>query len=253
MEKMTIDERYKYLRTMQKRYRKSDRSQSGVLLGKIRRYGISNLPEEGIETFFRNGNITSLMLRFNSVERGARQKLLPLCRAHNVGGIAYSVTGRGMLTGKLPQQPEFEAGDTRNLDPLFQCQRYQSGLRLAAKLAEIGDRYGKTPAQTAIAWVLSHDGVTCALTGPATIAHLEENIDASGWELSVDDLQELEVHFQQEEERLLKVQQASLERILPNPLQQDPLEAFMDIMNVIEIALCLNLVSSEEIFSLYLE
>ncbi|MEA3349800.1 MAG: hypothetical protein U9Q82_04185 [Chloroflexota bacterium] len=49
------------------------------------------------------------------------------------------------------------------------------------------------------------------------------------------------------------MQQTSLERILPNRLQQDPLEAFMDIMNVIEIALCLNLVSSEEIFSLYLE
>ncbi len=158
-----------------------------------------------------------------------------------------------MLTGKLPPHPDFEPGDTRLLDPHFQRQQYRSGIRLAEKLAQVGAQYGKSAAQMAIAWVLSHEAVTCALTGPSSVAHLEENLAASGWSLPQEALATLEMHCQAEEDALLQEQRQSLERILTNPLQADNLEAYHDLLSAIEVALCLDLATEEAIYPLYLD
>jgi aryl-alcohol dehydrogenase-like predicted oxidoreductase len=51
---------------------------------------------------------------------------------------------------------------------------------------------GKTPAQLALAWVLSHPEVTVAITGGDTVAHLEDNIAAANWTLDADIRAELD-------------------------------------------------------------
>ena len=55
--------------------------------------------------------------------------------------------------------------------------------RAIATLFEVADELGKTPAQVALAWVLSHPEVTVAITGGDTVAHLEDNIGGVGWRL----------------------------------------------------------------------
>ncbi len=221
--------------------------------GKIRRYGISHLPEEGLETFFRHGDVFSLLAPFSLRHPEAGLAVMSLCRQHEAAFLACRVTGRGMLTGKLPPHPNFEPGDTRVLDPLFQRQRYRSGVRLGEKLAQIGAQYGKSAAQLAIAWVLSHEAVTCALTGPSSVAHLEENLAASGWQLPQEALATLEMHCQAEEDALLQEQRQALEQILTNPLQEDNLEAYHDLLSAMEVALSLDLVTEEAIYPLYLD
>jgi aryl-alcohol dehydrogenase-like predicted oxidoreductase len=51
------------------------------------------------------------------------------------------------------------------------------------------------PVQVAVAWVLAQPGVLSALTGPSTIAHLEENLGGSRWEIAPQDLADLEQVF----------------------------------------------------------
>ena len=167
--------------------------------GKIRYYGVGHLPIERVETYCKIGNVFSVLMELSAVARNSREKLLPLCRTYGVGAIAFGVTGRGLLTGRFQKRKVFEPGDIRNMDPLFQRERFQSGLRVAEKLAKVGRGYGKTPAQVAIAWVLSQPEVICAFTGPSTIGHLEENIGGSGWLLSLEDLKDLELFFKQED------------------------------------------------------
>jgi aryl-alcohol dehydrogenase-like predicted oxidoreductase len=221
--------------------------------GKIRRYGISHLPEERLEEFFRHGDVFSLLAPFSLIKSEIGLAVMSLCRQHQAAFLACSVTGRGMLTGKLPPYPSFEPGDTRMLDPLFQRQQYRSGIRLAEKLARVGAQYGKSAAQMAISWVLSHEAVTCALTGPSSVAHLEENLAASGWQLPQEALATLEIHCRAEEDALLQEQRQALEQILANPLQDDNLEAYQDLLLTMEVALCLDLVTEEAIYPLYLD
>jgi aryl-alcohol dehydrogenase-like predicted oxidoreductase len=218
-----------------------------VRAGKIRHYGVGHLPAERVKTYLAVGHVFSVLMELSAVAREARDKSLPLCREHGVGAIAFSVTGRGLLTGRFRQGHAFEAGDIRNIDPLFQRERFESGLRVAEKLAEVGGRYDKTPAQTAIAWVLAQPGIICALTGPSTVPHLEENVGGSGWSLAAEDLEEVEGFLQQEDEWLRREQGASIRRILTEPSADEPAQAFTDLVYVIETAVLLGLVAEKSV------
>jgi aryl-alcohol dehydrogenase-like predicted oxidoreductase len=148
--------------------------------GKIRHYGVGHLPTSRMAAYFATGQVFSALAELSAVARSARKRILLLCREQDVGLIAFSTTGRGLLAGQIGPQTTFEEGDLRRIDPLFQRERLASGLRIAQRFRTLGAQYGKTPAQAAIAWVLAQPGVLCALTGPSTLPHLEENLGGSG-------------------------------------------------------------------------
>jgi aryl-alcohol dehydrogenase-like predicted oxidoreductase len=50
----------------------------------------------------------------------------------------------------------------------------------------IAAELGKTPAQVALAWILDHPEVTCAITGADTLEQLNDVLGAVGWELPPD-------------------------------------------------------------------
>jgi len=98
--------------------------------------------------------------------------------------------------------------------PLFQRERLTSGLRVAARFRALGEKHGKTSVQVAIVRALAQPGVVCALTGPSTIPHLEENLGGSGWTIPPDDLSELEQFFQEEKAWLRQEQVRHVHSIL---------------------------------------
>lgn len=220
--------------------------------GKIRHYGLGHLPAERVETYCQTGKVFSVLMEFCAVARGTYQQILPLQKEYNFGMIAFSVTGRGMLTGKIRAGHTFEPGDIRNMDPLFQRARFESGLRVAGKMAQVGERIGKTPAQVAIAWVLAQPGITCALTGPSTIAHLEENLGGSGWQLTPEDLTALETFMAEEDAWLGEEQRNTVHSLLTTPLP-DPQQAFVDLVYVIETAINLGMIEESEVLPVFYE
>lgn len=221
--------------------------------GKILRYGVGHLPAERIKEYFDTGKVVSVLMELSAVARSSRETLLPLCKEHGVGAIAFSVTGRGLLTGRIGRGTRFGEGDIRSLDPLFQRENLDSGLRVAERFRELGLKVGRTPVQTAIAWVLSHREVACALTGPSSVPHLEENLGASGWSLSQEDLEALESFFEAEDARLLEEQRVSLGRILSGRLPSDPGDALSDLVYAMETILSLGLASEEEVTPVFRE
>jgi len=191
-------------------------------------------------------------VELSAVARESYENIFPLYQKYDLGIIAFSTTGRGLLTGRFKENQKFEAGDIRSLDPLFQRERFRSGLRIAKKLAELGERYGKTSTQVAIAWVLAQPEVICALTGPSTIKHLEENVESSGWNITEEDLEELEAFFKREDEWLKQEQKITVRRILSKPLQE-PQRAFVDLIYVIETGVSLHLISEKEVLPVFYE
>jgi len=221
--------------------------------GKIRHYGLGHLSPSRAKEYSELGNVFSMLLELNAVAWDSHHDLLPLCKEYDLGMIAFSVTGRGLLTGKFQEVPTFEAGDIRNLDTLFQRERYQYGLQVMKKLSEMGKRYGKTPAQAAIAWVLAQEGVICALTGPSTIPHLEENLQASGWRFTSAELDEFSQFLVEKEEKYNRLAEDNLVAILTDPLPADPRTAFRDLVYVMETALRLRMVEESEVLPTFFE
>ncbi len=219
--------------------------------GKIRYYGVGHLPLPATRMYFATGDVFSSLVELSAAARGARERMIPLCLEQGVGVIAFSVTGRGLLTGKIGPDHIFEEGDIRRIDPLFQRERLASGLRVAGRLQALGEKYGKTPVQVAIAWVLAQPALICALTGPSTIPHLEENLGGSGWDMAPDDLEALERFFDEEDERVQREQIRNVRDVLSQDL--DPESVFADLVYVIETLVEQELAAEKEILPLFQE
>lgn len=220
--------------------------------GKIRAYGVGHLSRPRVEKYLQFGDPLSIMMELSPVATEARRNLLPLCQASGAGAIAFSVTGRGLLSGRF-EGAAFPPDDIRSLDPLFQRERLQSGLKVAAALAEIGHRCGRTPAQIAIAWTLAQPDVLCALCGPSTLAHLEEDARASDWDFPPPELSAFESFLSQEETRLRQLQRTTIGAILAGNLPAEPGLAIADLAYVFETSIQLALAAEEQIIPLFRE
>ena len=215
--------------------------------GKIRHYGVSHISKDNLKEYLDKGNVSVAMMELNAAARTAKNELLPLLKQYDTGGLAFSVTGRGILTGKYGSRPDFEEGDLRRIDPLYKRARLESSLRILDKLKGIGKKYDKTPVQVAIQWVLSQPGIVCALTGPSKIEHLEENIGGSGWTLSADDFDELEYFLEQEDIRLEKEEPSLVKEILYDPLPDDKSKAYTDLIYAIETAITHEMMEQDQV------
>ena len=134
--------------------------------GKILDYGISNFDARGIQRVWSaqgGGGIVTDQVLYNLSERGIEWDLLPWCRKRGLPLMAYTPLGQGALLR----------------DPA---------------LARVGRRHGATPAQVALAWLLSRDGVL-AIPKAGRVAHVRENRRAADIVLDARDLAELDAAF----------------------------------------------------------
>ncbi len=222
-----------------------------VMSGKIRWYGLGHLSPHKVNTYCDAGNMFSVMFELSAVARDARETILPKCREKGVAGLAFSVTGRGLLSGKYKPGYNFQNSDIRRIDPLFHRKRWESASRVQERLQQVGAKYGKSAIQIGIAWVLAQPGITCALTGPSSILHLAENVRVSEWKFPREELESLESFFRLEDARMRRELHADIQELLQLPLAEDRQQAFKDLVYILETAILLHLVDVGTIMPLF--
>ena len=157
--------------------------------GKIRHYGVSNFNVDMMQECQQYGSIAANQVGYHMFDRRMEHRILPWCLANDVGFMSYGSLGFGLLTGALAPDHTFEEGDWRRGEiafelPLFERETFARELEVTRRLAELADGYGHSVAQLAIAWVLDHPAVSCALVGMRNPRELEENVAASDWRLT---------------------------------------------------------------------
>jgi aryl-alcohol dehydrogenase-like predicted oxidoreductase len=160
--------------------------------GKIRYYGVSNFTVEMMEECEQHGHLAANQVGYNIFDQRMEARVLPYCRENGIGFMAYGTLGYGLLTGALEPDTVFEDTDWRSKGkafglPLFERESFLRALRCVEGLKTFAARSGKTVAQLAIAWVLSHPAVSVALVGVRSRKELEENVAAAGWELTAEE------------------------------------------------------------------
>jgi len=102
------------------------------------------------------------------------------------------VTGHGLLTGQIRTVDDFSDEDWRKTNPRFTGDNFQRNLALVDEVTAIGAEIGATPAQTALAWLLSRGDDIAPIPGTRRIAWVEENTAAADIELAPVQLQRLD-------------------------------------------------------------
>ena len=136
--------------------------------GKIRHIGVSNFDVaelEDAQAALKNDEIVSNQIEYSILVRDAEKDMLEYARKNRITIIAYSPLARASLFSS----------------------KYNG---LMALLSRTGQKHGKSAAQVALNWVL-RDGNTIAIPKATSIAHVEEDAGAAGWNLSNAELAEV--------------------------------------------------------------
>ena len=109
--------------------------------------------------------------------------------------MPFSPLGRGFLTGTVTSRDRIESGDWRANNPRFSEENLARNIALLRPLEEIAQALGKTPAQVALAWVLSRGEHVLPIPGMKRRTHLEENLAAVDIGLTTEELARLNAAF----------------------------------------------------------
>ncbi|MEU3946687.1 aldo/keto reductase [Streptomyces sp. NPDC029526] len=123
----------------------------------------------------------------------ALHALLPWCETRGVGFLAAMPLGNGFLTGTLTPGGGFEADDLRARHPRFTAEMMAANQPIVAGLRRVARRHGEdvTPAQVALAWVLSRGRQVIPVPGTKRERWVTENAAAAGLRLTGRDLAEI--------------------------------------------------------------
>jgi len=162
--------------------------------GKVRWIGVSNFNVTQMERIASIARITSLQPPYSLVRREIEEEILPYTKEHNIGVLAYSPMGSGMLTGAMSRDriANLPSDDWRTRSVHFQEPLLTRNLGIADKVIEIAKRTGKTPSEIALAWVLSNQAVTAAIVGIRSAEQVTGVIGALSYDLDPESRQELD-------------------------------------------------------------
>ena len=158
-----------------------------VRAGKVRFYGVSVERVEEALKAIEYPNVQSVQIIFNLFRQRPADLFLSRARERNVGVLARLPLSSGMLSGKMDATTVFAKDDHRafNRDgaafdhgETFSGVDYQVGLAVVEELRPLLPP-GSSMAQLALAWILEHDGVTCAIPGAKRPAQVEDNVRAA--------------------------------------------------------------------------
>ncbi|MCC3345148.1 NADP(H)-dependent aldo-keto reductase [Psychrobacter sanguinis] len=171
--------------------------------GRIRAFGLSNETAWGLMRYLweaeKNGLEGPITIQnpYSLLNRLYEIGLAEVSHRENVGLLAYSPLGFGVLSGKYlnGKQPE---GARLTMYDRFQRYINEEAKSATAQYAKIAEEAGLDMAQMALAFVNSRHFVTSNIIGATSIEQLKSNIDSVNLELTSEVLQAIEaVHTKQ--------------------------------------------------------
>jgi aryl-alcohol dehydrogenase-like predicted oxidoreductase len=166
-----------------------------VRAGKVRYVGVSNFTGwqlmkalwvselRGLERF------VCLQPQYSLVERNVEREILPVCREEGLGVIPWSPLGGGFLSGKyrrgerLPQGSRI-AEAVESMEEHWDRRATERNWNTLNAVGEISEETGKSYAQISLNWLLRQEVVTAPIIGARNVDQLEDNLGATSWELS---------------------------------------------------------------------
>jgi aryl-alcohol dehydrogenase-like predicted oxidoreductase len=166
-----------------------------VRQGKVRYIGCSNFEAwrmcEAMWTSRTSGlaPMVAVQPAYSLLNREVEKELLPFCDSYGVGVLPYFPLEHGLLTGKYKRGEKAPQGSRLavNAGPLE-----SADFDAIEGLESFSQERGHTILELAFAWLLSRPSVSSVIAGATSPAQIQANAGASDWQLSEQDLGEID-------------------------------------------------------------
>ncbi len=168
-----------------------------VRSGKVRYIGASNYSgwqlQKAVDTSRHQGwePFSCLQPLYNLLDRSLEWELVQVCQNEGLGIIPWSPLRGGWLSGKYRRGmaapvagTRIEKAEQEGWSESWSAYNNERTWSVLDALFAVAEEAGKEPVQVALRWLLQRPGVTAPIIGARTLAHLESNLGAAGWELS---------------------------------------------------------------------
>lgn len=134
----------------------------------------------------------SIKPHYHILERGIEKEVLPACRHLDIGILPYFPLAGGFLTGKYVQDAPVPPGSRGEEDPYVQSYMTPENFQILESLRAFAQERERGLNELAIAWLLSRPQVSSVIAGATKVDHVLDNIQAASWELSEEEIAEIE-------------------------------------------------------------
>ena len=156
-----------------------------VSQGHVRYIGLSEAAAEPIRRAHAEFPLSAVQSEYSLFSRGVEESVLPTLRELKIALVPYSPLGRGMLTGAIKADTQFEENDLRNIMPRFSEANLAWNLRLVDEITRVAKSHGCSPAQMALGWVLAQGEDIIPIPGTKRSSYLRDNAQAIHLDLSI--------------------------------------------------------------------
>ena len=161
--------------------------------GKVKYFGLSEAGAQTIRRAHAVQSVTAVQSEYSLWWRGPETEILPTLEELGIGFVPFSPLGAGFLTGNIDENTKFESSDFRANVPRFAPDALKTNLALVDLVRDVAAHKGATPAQVALAWLLAQKPWIVPIPGTKKLHRLQENLDAVVVELTVGDLDKIDV------------------------------------------------------------
>jgi len=147
--------------------------------GKVRALGLSEVSAATLRRAHAEHPIAAVQTEYSLWTRNPEIAVLAACREIGAAFVAFSPVARGFLTLEPPDPAALDARDIRRSMPRFDPEPYAANLRLLPAYRAIAAEAGCTPAQLALAWLLTRGEHVIPIPGTSKIEHLRDNCGAA--------------------------------------------------------------------------
>lgn len=180
-----------------------------VAAGKVRAIGLSEASPETIRRAHTVHPIAAVQSEYSLWTRDLEATVIPTCAQLGITFVPYAPLGRGMLTASVTDASALPETDYRRNTPRFQGENFNANQRVVAKVRQLAQAKHCTPAQLALAWVITQGNAVyrahtknaepwagvVPIPGTKQRKYLEQNIGALAVELTDADLAAIETAF----------------------------------------------------------
>lgn len=160
--------------------------------GKVKHFGMSEAAAKTIRRAHAVQPVTALQSEYSLFFREPEEAVIPTLEELGIGFVPFSPLGKGFLTGKMSANTKFDKTDFRGTLPKFSPENMKANYALVEIIASFAKRKKVTPAQVALAWLLTKKSWIVPIPGTTKLDRLEENLGAVDVGLTSEELRELD-------------------------------------------------------------